>query len=473
MSENHRAALQQLNASIEADAHNLLTRFQRSMLHQLLAQPEQALADVQIALELEPHHPEVLNLRGTIYLDLKLPSKALADFQQAAQLAPQYATAFFNWGSTLQSLGQLENAIACFDQALAIEPQFVQALSNKGTALHALNRPNDALACYDQALMYSPDLPDVQWNKALSLLTLGDFKQGWPLYEYRWQTQGFMPRTLPSTRWLGETRLQGKRIHIYAEQGLGDTIQFLRYLRPLAQTGAIITLEVHSSLLSLAQKIPHIAQVIALGEPPPACDVHCALMSLPLALGLDLPISATELGAALQASSHHLALWNNRLGAKTKPRIGLVMHGNLRNEKDALRSIAAPLWLKHLPPEFDYVLLHERLSSSQREHFETQENFHYFGDHITSFEDTAALCQLMDVVVSVDTSVAHLSASLGRPTWLVLPHAPDWRWQLERTDSPWYASMRLFRQAQATQWTEALQSIAHELSRFLLLGDKI
>ena len=207
---------------------------------------------VQTALSMQPDHPELINMRGTVYLQLHQPELALADFEHATRLAPEYATAYFNWATTLHALGQLESALVCFDHALRIAPQFMQAWSNKGNTLHALNRLDEAVYCYDQALSCDPDSADVRWNKAHSLLLQGKFEQGWPLYESRWQTQGFSPRPLASTLWLGEASLENASIFVHAEQGLGDTLQFLRYLEPLIETGARVTLEVAASLKPLA-----------------------------------------------------------------------------------------------------------------------------------------------------------------------------------------------------------------------------
>jgi Tfp pilus assembly protein PilF len=428
---------------------------------------QQALDVVQTALGMQPDNPELINFRGTVYLNLHQPERAVADFKRATQLAPQYATAYFNWGTTLHALGQFESALACYDQALAIEPKFMQAWSNKGNTLQTCHRLDDALFCYDQALLHSPHQADVQWNKALTLLLQGNFQQAWPLYEYRWQTQGFTARSCPGQRWLGDETLQNASLFVYSEQGLGDTIQFLRYLEPLIEIGAHITLEVPASLKPLAEKIHGLACVIAQGVPIAPTTFHCPLMSLPLALKLNTPFVAKRQHQQLQASTQALSRWQSKLGAATRPRVGLVMHGNLRNEKDQLRSIALDQWLTHLPSEFEYILLHEHLPDALLAQIATQPHLHFVGQDIHDFEDTAALCQLMDLTVSVDTSVAHLSASLNRPTWLLLPHAPDWRWQLERTDSPWYPSMRLFRQSEHAQWDPTLQTLSHELRRFL------
>ena len=423
---------------------------------------------VQTALSMQPDHPELINMRGTVYLQLHQPELALADFEHATRLAPEYATAYFNWATTLHALGQLESALVCFDHALRIAPQFMQAWSNKGNTLHALNRLDEAVYCYDQALSCDPDSADVRWNKAHSLLLQGKFEQGWPLYESRWQTQGFSPRPLASTLWLGEASLENASIFVHAEQGLGDTLQFLRYLEPLIETGARVTLEVAASLKPLAQKIQGLAHVIAAGESFAATDFHCPLMSLPLALKRYVPFVAQHQHLALQASASCLAQWENRLGARTQPRVGLVMQGNVHNEKDRLRSIAVQQWAAHLPSDLNIVLLHDQLPAEQLALISEQPNWRFVGEHIHNFEDTAALCQLMDVVVSVDTSVVHLSASLMRPTWLLLPHAPDWRWQLERSDSPWYPSMRLFRQSQPAHWDDVLLTLSQALRQLLV-----
>ncbi len=249
---------------------------------------------------------------------------------------------------------------------------------------------------------------------------------------------------------------------LHSEQGFGDTIQFCRYAASVAALGARVILEVQKGLLVLLTGLAGVAELVERGAPLPAFDYHCPLLSLPLAFQTE-PDSAPGRQPYLRCDAHKLQAWSDRLGRKTKPRIGITWSGSAAHSNDGNRSIALATWLPYLSDDFEYVSLQKEVRESDRATLLQHNELRHFGEDLQDFGDTAALCALMDVVVCVDTSVAHLSAALGRPTWVLLPRVPDWRWQLERADTPWYPSARLYRQTTRGDWNAVLARVASDL----------
>ena len=305
-----------------------------------------------------------------------------------------------------------------------------------------------------------------QVDKVLALLLSGQFDEGWRLYEYGWQgsQQRGTPRTYPQPLWLGTDPLVGKTILLHSEQGLGDTLQFCRYVRLVQARGARVMMEVPAPLLPLLESLEGVDEFIVQGQPLPDFDCHCPLMSLPLAFKTDInTIPCPE--PYLRSDSAKVAQWKTKLGAKTKPRIGIVWSGRREHRNDHNRSVALLDLMAHLPQAFDYVCLQQEIREADQKALNTS-GIQFFGGELKDFSDTAALCDVMDLVISVDTSVAHLAAALGKTTWVLLPYVPDWRWLLDRLDSPWYASVKLWRQQEDRQWGSVLSHIANELRDF-------
>jgi hypothetical protein len=296
------------------------------------------------------------------------------------------------------------------------------------------------------------------------LLLTGDFEQGWPLYEQRWENKNLDLKkwTVPQPLWLGVEPLDGKTIVLHAEQGFGDTIQFCRYAKLVCALGARVILQVPKSLVPLLVGLDDVAELRDMQQPLPDFDYHCPLMSLPLAFKTTLTtIPSTT--RYLQASQTKLTEWTHKLGQKTKPRVGLVWSGNPAHKNDENRSLKLEQLLTILPKGIDYICLQKEVRASDQELLNNQVAIKTFCHALNDFSDTAALCELMDVVISVDTSVAHLASALGKATWVLLPYAPDWRWLLNRQDSPWYQSVRLYRQGEQRDWHNVLQQIANDL----------
>lgn len=431
---------------------------------------EQALKILDVALEIAPNFLEGLNNRGLLLLELGKPDQALADFDRALRLDPDYAKACYNRGNALQALKWFDEAVAGYDRALALKPDYAEAYLNRGNACFELRQIHSAVASYEGAIATRPDYAEAYWNKALALLTSGNFEQGWPLYEWRWKRDQMKPcRPYPAPLWLGEKSLSGQTVLVHAEQGLGDSIQFCRYLPDVAALGAKVIFEIHSSLISLFNQLTGIEHFIEQGADSPPIDYHVPLLSLPLAFRTTVrSIPAKQ--AYLQAGTEQVAQWKSRLGHQSVPRIGLVWSGAVTYKRDQKRSIPLETLLADLPQGVEYVSLQKDVRAADEETLRNA-GVRRFERELTDFSETAALIACLDLVLSVDTSVAHLSGALGKPTWILLPYLPDWRWLLDRTDSPWYPTVRLFRQATAGDWKGVIQTASRELGMVLNLGD--
>jgi len=261
--------------------------------------------------------------------------------------------------------------------------------------------------------------------------------------------------------WLGEESLQGKTILLQSEQGLGDALLFCRYARLASDLGARVILEVPGPLLELLADLAGVAQLVARGSALPAADFYCPLMSLPLAFKTDLNTIPFANGY-IRSRPGKVAEWRKKLGDPGKLRVGLSWSGSVAYSSDAKRSVALSDIVRHLPGQYQYFSLQKDIKDGDREVFDSHANMVHFG---AGFADTAALCELMDVVISVDTSIAHLAGAMGRPVWILLPFVPDWRWLLDREDSVWYSSARLFRQDRAGDWAGVIDRIRAELLR--------
>ena len=438
----------------------------RGMARQALGHKELALADFDHAIELQPDDAEAHFNRGIVLEASRKFEAAIASYDRAVAIRPDHVRALCNRGVALQGLGRVEEAIPSYDRALALQSDLVEAHANRGIALQALGRFDEALAGYDRAVAIAPDGALGHWNRALLRLLRGEFEAGWAEYEWRWKTGGlnFPDRGFAQPLWLGREPLAGRTILLHAEQGLGDTIQFCRYVPLVRERGARVILEVQPPLLRLLAHLDGAAQIIARGSALPPFDCHCPLLSLPLAFQTrieTIPASPTS----LRIDAGALAAWSRLLGPAARPRVGIVWSGSTEHSNDRNRSLALSRLLEYLPGEFGYVSLQKELREADRAVLDAHPAIRHFGAQLSDFTDTAALCGLMDVVVSVDTSVAHLSAALGRPTWVLLPFSPDWRWLLARDDSPWYPAMRLYRQERLGNWDGALRRVGAELRR--------
>jgi tetratricopeptide (TPR) repeat protein len=427
---------------------------------------EEALAALDRAATLQPRDPNFAFNRGNVLKEMRRWEEALAAYALALDLRPGFAAAHFNSGVIHQELQRWDAALAAYDLALAAQPDYPEVLSNRGNVLRELGRCAAAVASYDRALALDPNYADAHWNRGIAALLSGDLAAGWPEYEWRWRRASSVlaapSRGFTGRRWTGAESLEDRTILIHHEQGLGDALQFCRYVGLLAQAGARTVLETPRALTELLAQLDGVDEVVAVGSPLPACDYHCPLMSLPLAFRTDLATVPAP-HRYLRSPEPKRAAWQAKLGPRRAPRIGLVWSGNTGPHTARNRSLPLRQWLPFLPPGFEYLSLQKELNeadeSTLREHREITD----FRADLLDFTDTAALCECLDLVISIDTSVAHLAGALGRPTWVLLQFSPDWRWLLGRDDSPWYPSARLFRQSSFADWNPVLSRVREEL----------
>jgi tetratricopeptide (TPR) repeat protein len=491
-------ALQPNIAALHANRGNVLADLGRS---------EEAIASFDEALALEPRDELTLRNRGQLLLKLQRPSAALASFDKAVALAPQDSEAHFlrgvclalmedyaqallgfdrslalapnspevlnNRGVALGQLGRHEEALESFAKATAVAPGYIEAHTNSANTLTTLQRQAEAVQSFDRALAIKPQDSSLQWGKARALLSLGDFRNGWPLYESRLQLEHLRPlqRHTDLQRWQGWESIEGRTLLVYAEQGLGDTVQFFRYVPLLEARGAKVIFETQPALQTLLQTAPTRARILPFGAPLPPFDLATPLLSLPGLLGTELD-SIPGGVPYLTAEPARTAAWKERLAALPGRKLGLTWQGHIETEKHGGyigRSFglaaAAPL---AAIPGVTLISLQKGEASGQRSQVA-------FGSKVLELTDpgemgaaelldTAALLSALDLVVTTDTFTAHLAGALGIAVWVVLSYSPDWRWLTEREDSPWYPTMRLFRQRTAGDWSEVFDRVARSLA---------
>jgi len=419
------------------------------------------------AIALRPDHPEAHNNLGNVLLALDRPEQAIACLRRALDARPGYADAHNNIGNALQALGRHEEAMTSYAQALAIKPDYAEAHNNRGIALRELDRHEEAVACFEAAQAIKPDYADAQLNEGLVRLALGDYAAGWKKYAWRRLTGGFgrgktePPRPL----WLGNWELSGKTILLHGEQGLGDTIQFTRYVPLVAERGARVILAVQRPLAALMAGLPGVSILRAQGEPVPPFDCYCPLPSLPLAFQTTLETIPAKM-PYLCAPADRIAQWRPALEIIGRPRIGLMWAGS-QAPQNRRRSIPLRLVLPLLEaPDFHFVALQKEVAESDLPLLERARMATFLGDRQTDLADAAAMISMLDLVITVDTSIAHLAGALGKPVWVLLPFSADWRWLRHRDNSPWYPTARLFRQPAPGDWPSVATQAGLALRQF-------
>jgi FkbM family methyltransferase len=415
------------------------------------------------AIALKPDVAEPYSDRGMALRKLGRYEDALASYERALALKPDFAMAFNNRGSVLLDLNRPADALASCEQAIALSPDLAIAHYNRGNALRDLRRPAEALTSYDRAIALKADFVEAHWDQSLCLLLLGRFDQGWPKYEWRKKRdEAVAVRSFAAPLWRGEQDLAGKTLFLWWEQGMGDTIQFSRYAKLAQARGAKVVMSVQQPLHELLRQIGPGVEIVGPDEVPAAFDYHCPLLGLPLAFGTTLDTIPAQ-QPPLKPDPARAAAWMSRIPARTKPRIGLVWSGRADHRNDRNRSIELQTLLPLLGAGADWFCLQKEIRAADRAAFEQSGRIAFFGDELDDFSDTAALVDLMDLVITVDTSVAHLAGAMAKPVWVLLPFSPDWRWLLERDDSPWYPGARLFRQAEIGNWQHVIERVGREL----------
>lgn len=426
---------------------------------------ESALNSFDKAIALNPAFAEAHDGRGNTLDDLQRYEEALASFDKAVKCNKKFAIAYNNRGVLLhEKFERYDEALISLNKAVALQPGFAEAHYNRALLLYIIGRYNEALAGYERAIYLNPGYLEARYNKGILKLLLGDYEKGWPLYELRWNTRHSTerPRPFKQPLWLGDQPVTGKTLLLHAEQGYGDTIQCVRYIPQLASLGANIILEVPAPLVPLLHTLEASVTLIAKGDSIPPFDLHCPLMSLALAFRTTVEtISAPS--SYLSADPRLVTEVHERLGTKIKPRIGLVWSGNPRHLNDHNRSMPLKALEPLLQLDYEFHSLHKETRSEERTLLAELTQIHSHEDELHDYAYTAALISAMDLVISVDTSVVHLTGALGKKVWVLLPLLPDWRWMLERDDSPWYPSARLFRQGSKYDWSGPINNVISEL----------
>lgn len=462
------------------------------------SQFDQAATAYLEVLQQAPDHFDALHLLGVLRIHQGRPQEGVALIVAALALRPGSAEAHFNLGVGLDAIGKLDDAIAAYDGALAHRPDYAEALNNRGNVLGKLARYEEAADSYARAVKVKPGYADARYNHGLGLIKLnrpeaaissfealtamcpnhieghfslglarlqaGSFATGWPEYEWRLKrpNRAADAGRFDQPRWSGKESLSDKVILVHAEQGFGDVIMFVRFLPHLAQAAKSVILEVPLPLKPLLEGCAGAAQTIARGEKLPPFDLHCPLMSLALAFDTRLETIPAEV-PYLRAPQERLAQWQARLANMPQPRVGIAWSGSEKNTIDGSRSLTldaiAALRASGLP----LISLQKELRDHDRKTLEGLGDIRHFGDELRDFADTAALISQLDLVVSVDTSVAHLAGALGKPVWILLPFSADWRWLTDRGDSPWYPTARLFRQPAIGEWGAVIARVGSEL----------
>ncbi len=396
--------------------------------------------------------------RGNALLSLKRFEEALASYDRATALRPDYAEAYNNRAAAAYALGRFEEALANCDCALALRPDHAATFCNRAAAAYVLGRFDEALANYNHTITLQPDHAGAHFGKATLRLLAGDFARGWPEYEWRWGAAALTPRHFSQPRWSGAQDIRGKTILLHSEQAFGDVIQFCRYVPLVAKRAGRVILEVPGTLRGLMRSLSGDARIACSGDELPAFDLHCPLLSLPLAFGTRLETIPSRT-PYLSAAPRYLEKWGALLGPKRQLRIGVAWSGNATHKHDHVRSIKLASLLPILDADATFISVQKDISDEDAKLLIEQKRIVNFGEALEDFSDTAALMSHLDLVISADTSVAHLAGALAKPVWVLLPFVPDWRWLLDRDDSPWYPTARLFRQDESRSWEGALARV--------------
>jgi tetratricopeptide (TPR) repeat protein len=462
------ASLASYDRAITLNAGDAAAHYNRGTVLKELEQWAEALGSYDRAIALNGKFASAHAARAETLQQLNRLPEALRSYDRAIELHPDEAIHYDGRGVLLHKMGRFADALASYNQAIATNPSYPQAYFNRGTAQAKLRNFDGALTSYNLAIAKKPGFADFHFNLALASLKVGDFVNGWAHYEWRWRIKNgpilLQQRQFRQPLWLGGDDISGRTILLYGEQGLGDSLLFCRYCTLVARLGARVILEVPGPLVRLCATLEGVTRVIPYGDPLPDFDVQCPLMSLPLACKTTLETipSATRY---LNGDPHKVAAWQERLGAKTGPRVGLTWSGSQGARMHSERSYPLEKLVPYLADKFQYFCLQTEITATDRKTLMENPAIRQFDGELRDFSDTAALCECLDLVISMDTSVVHLNGALGRKTWVLLPFDSDWKWLIDREDSPWYPAVRLFRQTSRGDWNDVFERIAAQLHR--------
>jgi tetratricopeptide (TPR) repeat protein len=450
--------------ALETDPQSARTHYELGLVltrQGKLADAEHALMN---ALRLEPDFADAHHHLGGIFIEQRRETQALQHLEQAVRLKPQDAEIHHNLGNLCRVQGLLERAVRHGREAVRLSPQFIEGHINLGVALRDSGQIPAALQSYERAIQLQPDNAEAHWNRALALLSQGDYREGWQEYEWRWKRRGHELRRFEQPTWDGSP-LQGRTILLHAEQGIGDTLQFVRYAPLVKHRGGKVLLECQTELVRLLRTCEGVDDVIARGTALPEFDVHAPIMSLPRILDTTIENLPAQL-PYLAANADRLLELRSALDVSSKLNVGIVWRGNPAHQNDRFRSLRPTqlLPLAQLPGVRLYSL-QKGVGREELAALTTPSNIVDLADSLEDFYDTAAVVANLDLVIGCDTSVVHLAGALAVPTWVLLSAAADWRWLQTRTDSPWYPNVKLFRQQCLGNWDDVIQAAKQSLAQ--------
>ncbi|HTV48209.1 MAG TPA: tetratricopeptide repeat protein [Phycisphaerae bacterium] len=447
-----------------AEAHNNLGNVLRDK-----RQVDKAIAAYRRAIELNPNYAEARSNLGNALRNKGQLDEAIAAYQRAIALKPNYAEAHNNLGNALKDKGQLDEAISAYRRAIALKPDYAEAHNNLGNALRDKGQLDEAITTCSQAIVLKPNDAEANYNLSLLLLLRGDFQQGWERYQWRSRCANFLSlrRNFTQPQWDGSA-LETRTLLLHTEQGFGDAVQFIRYLPLVVQRGGKIIIECQAALQRLFRTMSGKCQIVAKGESLPAFDLYCPLLSLPLVFGTTLeniPQTVPYLHTDVQEAKR----WQDRVNEHSPGlKVGLVWAGNSTHKNDRNRSMKlSSLALLGQVSGVHFFSLQKGEAAAQARTPPAGLELVDWTDELKDFADTAALIANLDLVITVDTAVAHLAGAMGKRVWTLLPFIPDWRWMLGREDSPWYPTMRLFRQGIRGDWDGVIKRVVHALSLWI------
>ena len=441
--------------------------FNRGIALEALDRLDEAAANYDRAAAIRPDFADVYFHRGNAQQKLRRLTDAVGSYDRALAIRPNFAECYCNRSNALRLLGRLEDALESCDRALALHPEFAESHNNRGVVLQELERPDDALRSFERALALNPDFADAWWNRSTSALIMGQFEEGWRLYEWRkLKSDPLGNRSFPQPVWSGREDIRDKILLVHAEQGLGDTIQFCRYAFLARARAAKVIFVVPDVLVRLLNNRDPAISVLGQTAPLPEFDYHISLLSMPLAFGTTLDDCPADI-PYLRAEVDRAERWRQKLGSHGF-RIGICWQGNRRGEVDIGRSLPLRCFERIAgTPGVRLISLQKDVGVEQLENLPTGMSVEALGGKFdcdgNAFIDCAAVIENLDLVISSDTAIAHLTGALGKPGWVALKRVPDWRWLIDRRDSPWYPTLRLFRQARRGDWQSVFDTMHAEL----------
>jgi len=477
--QQFEAAIANYDQAIRLNPNLVEAFYHRGNSLQAIKQFEAAITNYNEAIRLNPNLVEAICDRGNALQAIKQFEAAITNYNEAIRLNPNFAVAYCNRGNALLALNQIDAAIGDYKQAIKLNPDYSVAFHNHAYLMYRLQEFEASIESYDQAIRLNPNFAEAYCGKGLVKILLGQYEDGWALYEWRWRGSHLKEyiRNFSQPLWLGKESIKDKIILIHTEQGLGDSIQFCRYMGLVeALSPKQILLEAPKALLSLLSTLKNNVTLIEQGNPIPEFDVHCPLLSLPYAFKTTSETIPANI-PYLYSEEKKTKLWKDKLGLKIKPRVGIVWSGSSNNIADDILLSRRNIPLERLTSlfelPFEFHLLQKEIRQEDQLVFDSLTQINSYQDELIDFSDTTALIMQMDLVISTCTSVVHLAGALGVKTWVLLPYSADFRWMLDRNDSPWYPTATLFRQPEIDDWESVIDQVKIALvnSNDLALGD--